>query len=213
MRQRVRWLGLGLASLAAACLWYAASVHTWLGQWVDAELTGSILTAFPGALGDALGALARPLLLFVLALVVAGLAVLALSRRRWAAVLAAAVTAGLPAALSPYLRQDVLTRPDLGVSGYAYNTFPSTHASAAFGLLAALLLVWPRDPDRPDVSRAAFLAALVMVGNVSSHAHRAADVVGALLLTCAIAWLAAATFGFKPARPRRQHVRPRSSPK
>lgn len=213
MRQRARWLGLGLVSLAASVLAYAVLVRTRPGQELDADLMSAVLGAAPGPVGAALAALARPLLFYVLVPVVGLLALLALARGRWAAALAAAVVAAAPAPASLYLREHELTRPDLGVRGYDYNTFPSTHAAAAFGLLAALLLVWPRAADRGDVSRAAFVAALVLLGNVTSYAHRPADVLGSLLLVCAVTALTVAILGFRPATPRRRRARRRSSPR
>jgi membrane-associated phospholipid phosphatase len=212
MRQRARWLGLGLASLAASVLAYAVLVRTQPGQALDADLMSAVLGAAPGPVGTALAALARPLLFYVLVPLVGLLALLALARGRWAAALAAAVVAAAPAPISLYLREHVLTRPDLGVRGYDYNTFPSTHAAAAFGLLAALLLAWPRPVDRGDVARASFVAGLVLLGNVTSYAHRPADVLGSLLLVCAVAGLTVAVLGFRPARPRRRRARRRSSP-
>lgn len=212
MRQRARWLGLGLASLASSVLSYAVLVRTRPGQALDADLMSAVLGAVPGPVGAALASLARPLLFYVLVPVVAILALLALARGRWTAALAAAVVAGAPGPISLHLREGVLTRPDLGVRGYDYNTFPSTHAAAAFGLLAALLLVWPRPVDSGDVSRASFVAALVLLGNVTSYAHRPADVLGSLLLVSAVAALTVAALGFRPARPRRRRALRRSSP-
>jgi membrane-associated phospholipid phosphatase len=212
MRQRARWLGLGLACLAASALAYAVLVRTSPGQALDADLMTAVLNALPGPAGAALAVVARPLLFYVLVPLVAVLTLLALARGRWAAALAATVVAATPAPLSLHLREHMLTRPDLDVRGYDYNTFPSTHAAAAFGLLAALLLVWPRAADRGDVSRAAFVAALVLLGNVTSYAHRPADVLGSLLLVCAVTALTVAVLGFRPATPRRRRARPRSSP-
>lgn len=212
MRQRARWLGLGLASPALTAITYAVLVRTLPGQAVDADLMTAILNATPGPVGAALAALARPLLFYVLVPLVVLLALLALARGRWAATLAATVVAATPAPLSLHLREFVLTRPDLGVRGYDHNTFPSTHAAAAFGLLVALLLVWPRPVDRQDLSRASFMAAVVLLGNVTSYAHRPADVLGSLLVVAAIAWVAVAVVGFRPVTPRRRRARRRSSP-
>lgn len=213
MRQRARWLGLGLASLAAAVLAYAVLVRTRPGQLLDAELLSAIFDATPTPVAEALAALARPLLFYVLVPLVALLALLALARGRWAAALAAVVVAATPTPIALNLREYVLTRPDLGVRGYDHNTFPSTHAAAAFGLLAALLLVWPRPVERRDAGRAAFVAALVLLGNVTSHAHRPADVLGSLLLVCAVAFLAVAVLGFRRATPRPRRARRRSAPR
>jgi len=213
VRQRVEWVALGLAALALAILSYALFVRTRLGQTVDAELMTAILGASPGPLGAALAALARPLLFYALAPLVALLGLLALARRRWAAALAAAVVSAVPPPLIFHLREHVLTRPDLGVPGYDYNTFPSTHAGTAFGLLVALLLVWPGPLDRADLTRATFVAALVVAGNVTSYAHRPADVLGSLLIVAAIAWIAVALLGFKPVMPRPRRARRRSSPR
>lgn len=212
MRQRARWLGLGLASLALTVITYAVLVRTLPGQAVDADLMTAILDATPGQVGAALAALARPLLFYVLVPLVVLLCLLALARGRWAATVAAVIVSATPAPLSLHLREYVLTRPDLGVRGYDFNTFPSTHAAAAFGLLVALLLVWPRPVDRQDMSRASFLAAVVLLGNVTSYAHRPADVLGSLLVVAAIAWVAVALVGFRPVTPRRRRARRRSSP-
>lgn len=213
VKQRVHWLALGLAALALANLSYALFVQTRPGQAVDANLMTAILSAFPGSLGTALAALARPLLFYALAPLVALLSVLAIVRGRWAAALAAALVSAAPPPLAYQLREHVLARPDLGVRGYDYNTFPSTHAATALGLLVALLLVWPRPLGRADLTRAAFVAAIVLAGNVTSYAHRPADVLGSLFIVAAVAWFVAALVGFRPVTPRRRRARRRSSPK
>ncbi|MDV3296756.1 MAG: phosphatase PAP2 family protein [Brachybacterium paraconglomeratum] len=212
MRQRARWLGLALASLVAAVLAYAVLVHTRPGQLLDAEVWSAILDSTPTPIAEALAALARPLIFYVLVPLVATLVLLALARGRWAAAMAATLVAATPTPAALYLRENVLTRPDLGVRGYDHNTFPSTHAAAAFGLLVALILVWPGPVDRRDAGRVAFVAALVLLGNVTSYAHRPADVLGSLLLVGAVAFLAVAALGFRPATPRRPRVRQRSVP-
>lgn len=213
MAARVKWLGLGLLTTAVAILAYVVLVRTRPGQVVDAEVMSAILDTVPPPVGRALAALARPLIFYVLVPLVSLLTLLAVARRRWGAALAAVVMSAAPGPVCLQLREHVLTRPDLGVAGYDHNTFPSTHAGAAFGLLVALLLVWPRVPDHADVARASFVAALAMVGNVTSYAHRPADVVGSLLIVLALAWLAAGVFGVRPARPRRPRGLRRSSPR
>lgn len=212
MRLRARWLGLGVLCLIAAALAYAAMVRTRRGQQADAAVTTAIIEVCGDVLGAATSALARPLLIVALACLLAVLLPLALARLRWSAAAAAVVVPAISIPAAYQLREDTLTRPDLDVRGYELNTFPSTHAAAAIALLVAVLLLWPRPLDHRDLSRAGFVVSLIFVGNVTSHAHRPADVLGSLLLVCGAALVAVAVVGFRPPRPRRRRAQRRCAP-
>jgi membrane-associated phospholipid phosphatase len=212
MRLRARWLGIGVLCLAFAAIVYAVTVHTRIGQQLDADAMTAILGVCGGAFGRAIAALARPLLIIALGGCLIVLLPLALARLRFAAVAAAVLVpaASIPAAY--HLRDVWLTRPDFGVRGYDDNTFPSTHAATAIALLVSTLLLWPRPLDHRDLSRAGFVTSLVLLGNVTSYAHRPADVLGSLLLVCGATLFAVALVGFRSPRPRRRHARQRSAP-
>jgi membrane-associated phospholipid phosphatase len=212
MRLRARWLGLGVLCLASAAIAYAVLVRTVWGQQADAVATSGILDGSGDVVGPAMAALARPLLIVALAGCLVVLLLLALARLRFGAAAASVVVPATTIPAAYHLRDSMLSRPHLGVRGYDYNTFPSTHATTAIALLVAVLLVWPRPLDHRDLSRAGFVVSLVLIGNVTSYAHRPADVVGSLLLVCGSTLIAVALLGFRPPRPRPRRALRRSAP-
>lgn len=185
-RARPLLLALAVAALAAASL--AVGVWTRPGQQLDAALATLVHERVPGSARQLLDQLARPLIPWSLTPVAAILSVWGLVRGLWKEVAAVAVsTAAIP--LSRWL-QEAVDRPDLGVAGYRHNTFPSTHAAAAFVVVTAVILLWPRTPGRPPprpiIGLGAAVALLAAVGNVSWWAHRPVDVLGSLALTEAL---------------------------
>lgn len=213
MRLRAGWLGLGMLCLVSAALAYAVLVRTAWGQQADADATSAILDASGDVVGTAMAVLARPLVIIVLAACLVVLLPLALARLRFGAAAAAVVVPATTIPAAYHLRDSVLTRPHLGVRGYEYNTFPSTHATTAIALLVAVLLLWPRPLDHGDLTRAGFVVSLVLIGNVTSYAHRPADVVGSLLLVCGATLVAVAVLGFRPPWPKPRRARRRSAPR
>ena len=175
------WAG----AVAAGAL--VVGVLTKPGQIADAEVASLIQETIPAPARHLLNDLARPLLPYLLAPLAALLFLRGLVRRQWRRCLAAA--AAVPAIpLSIWLRDEVVTRPQLGVPGYGWNTFPSTHATAGFVVLAAVVLLWPWRRGRLGVGLAglALAAGLVIaVGNVAWYAHRPVDVIGSLGLVSA----------------------------
>ena len=111
----------GAAALAAGAL--HLGVLTKPGQIADAELASLIQETIPAPARRVLNDLARPLLPYLLAPLAALLFLRGLVRRQWRRCLATA--AALPAIpLSIWLRDEVVRRPDFGVPGYDWNTFP-----------------------------------------------------------------------------------------
>lgn len=165
------------AALAAGVL--VLGVLTRPGQIADAELASLIQETIPAPVRRLLNDLARPLLPYLLAPIAALLFLRGLVRRQWRRCLAAA--AAIPAIpLSIWLRDEAVTRPQFGVPGYGWNTFPSTHATVGFVVLTGVVLLWPGRPGRLGVGLAAAAGLVIAVGNVAWYAHRPVDVLGSL---------------------------------
>lgn len=182
-RARPWLLVLAMAALAGTSL--VVGVWTRPGQQLDAALATLVHERLPAPARELLDQLARPLIPWSLAPVAAILSVWGLVRRLWREVAAVAVsTAAIP--LTRWL-QEAVDRPDLGVAGYRHNTFPSTHATAAFVVITAVVLLWPRKPGRPPpraiIGLGAVAAVIAAVGNVAWWAHRPVDVFGSFALT------------------------------
>ncbi len=183
-------IGAGLLVLAGLSL--VVGVWTRPGQWLDDWARGLVLNLIPGTLRRALDAFARPLAPLALAPVAAVLGVISVRRRRWGEVVTAvALTALVP--LTHWLRESVITRPDLGIGDIGENTFPSTHATAGFVVITAILVLWPGRVG-PGITRTAVVVAVLTgVGNVAWYAHRPVDVIGSACLVtgCSLLLLAA----------------------
>ena len=82
----------------------------------------------------------------------------------------------------------------LGAIEFGWNTFPSTHATVGFVVLAAVVILWPWQLDRAGtglaVAAALVIAVVIAVGNVAWYAHRPVDVLGSLGLVSAPVLLA-----------------------
>lgn len=173
---------LGLACLAGFGLVLLVAIRTGVGQRIDARLFSLVLDTIPGDLRRALDGFARRLLILVLSPVTALLVLVAIVRGRRRAAFFAVMLPVLLVPVSLWLRDAAVHRPDLGVPGYTYNTFPSVHATAVFALLAGVVAVWPA-VLRPSHGALIVATAVVAgVGNVAWYAHRPADVLGSLLL-------------------------------
>ena len=131
--------------------------------------------------------------------------------RRDLRTLAVAVVVALGAVVTTQVLKDMLlTRPDLGVDGYAGNSFPSGHTTvAAASALAVFLVSSPRTRWLAALLGSAF-AALAGVSTLANGWHRPSDVIAGLLVVavwgCA-GGIALRVWGGSPRRPR---VRTRS---
>jgi membrane-associated phospholipid phosphatase len=181
-----------VTALVAATLFLLVDVvlcRTRIGQQVDARVFSTFVERTPEGLRRVLDDLARPSLLFGLAAALALLALRCVARepRR----VGVAVVALLAAPVAHTIRSS-WTRPDLGVPGYADNTFPSTHAAAGIALLLGCLILWPRPLARPEALGATLVAVVTLSGNVAWYAHRPADSLGGALLSVAVTAFASA---------------------
>ena len=175
---------VGVLCAAGLGFVYVGAVLSPQGQWVDDEIFGLAQRVAVGPLRGWLPSVARgtlPLLMGAAALVGVAWAV---SRRRWRAVGAGALTVLVSAPASRLLRE-YLWRPDLGYS-YPFNTLPSTHVTVVAALAVAIwMMVGARSRALAGVLIAVTLVA--MAGNVVGHAHRPSDVLASVLLVGAVA--------------------------
>jgi membrane-associated phospholipid phosphatase len=172
---------------------YLLAVQTAWGQYLDQRayltLLGSGASAdLPHVVG--LGSITDYRLWVVAAALVVGLGLLA--GRRWSvAALLALPVAGI--LVVQFLRDDLLIRPDLAGDGWLTNTFPSGHAAAAAGCVAAIVRSAPR--------RGAPLVAVLGVGWLTLVGqdlmvwgwHRPSDLIGSVLVAAAIMHLVPAS--------------------
>jgi membrane-associated phospholipid phosphatase len=176
-----------VTALVAAALFLLADVvlcRTRVGQQVDGRVFSIFVERTPEGLRRVLDDLARPSLLLGLAAALTLLALRCAAREPRRVGVAAVALLAVPLA---HAIRSSWTRPDLGVAGYAANTFPSTHAAAGIALLIGCLALWPRPLRRPEALGGAAVAVVVLAGNVAWYAHRPADVLGSALLSVAVA--------------------------
>ena len=165
----------------AFVLVYLVGVRTRTGQQLDER-------AFDGArLGQrSIAPVTLSLLdsLPVIAVVIAFLVAVVVTavRRNWASFVIAMVAAALANLATQVLKELVLDRPDFGVHGYAFNSFPSGHTTLAAS--AALVFFLAVSPNLRPMA-AAMGAVFTIVTGVSTLAnqwHRPSDVIAALLV-------------------------------
>ncbi|MFO7689571.1 MAG: phosphatase PAP2 family protein [Cryobacterium sp.] len=179
--QPLRYLGAAVLTLLLFGALYVFFVLSSAGQLVDqlsydgAENGWRSVTPFTRRLLDSVPAVS----------VVVGLAltvVISLVRRNGVTLLVALGAAFAALLSSQLLKHALLTRPDLGVDGYASNSFPSGHTTvAAAAVLVVFLVASPR--TRPVVAAAGTGFAVVAgVATLANQWHRPSDVVAALLL-------------------------------
>jgi membrane-associated phospholipid phosphatase len=189
-----------LMSLSSAGLFvgvYAVAVRTAVGQKVDDRAFQLLYSLAPPGAVPLLAWFARGVVIVVLASLVALLAIAAVGRQSWRAVVVSVVIVGLTAVSTTYLRDEVLTRPTLTEETFPQNSMPSTHASVACALVVAAVVLWPRRPWWL-VNSAGVVVLLAALGNVLGQAHRVSDVVASVLLAAAISYAALAVFGPTP---------------
>lgn len=172
--------GAVVAALAFTTL-YLYFVQNYNGQIVDqlafdgAEFGSRSVTPLTIPLLDMV-----PLVSAVIGLVLT--LVIAAVRRKWTALVVALGAAGAAAATTQVLKYAVLTRPDLGVAGYADNSFPSGHTTvAAASVLAVFLVSHPRMRPLVGAWGTAFAVAAGL-STVANHWHRPSDVIAGLLV-------------------------------
>ncbi len=173
---------------------YVLTVRTELGrQLADAAFRGALLgqSRTSDVVDNVLGVVSVASLLLAVALI-AFVALVRLQRALGLVALTLLVTANLSAQLLKWL----LDRPDLGLLEYTpatLNSLPSGHATAAFSVVAALLIVVPRALQALVVVAGGGYAVLTAAATMFAGWHRWADSVAALLLVgfWAVASLAA----------------------
>lgn len=187
---------------------YWLSVRTVTGrEFADAALRGALLThsAVADTVDRVLDIVSVASLMGALA-VVATIALVRLARVTGLAALGLMLGSN---ATTWLLKEQLLTRPDLGVDEYtaAANSLPSGHTTAVFSAVAAVLLVVPaRLRPLLAVTGGAFTF-LTAMATMSAGWHRAGDSVGAFLVvgawttTAAIAVVLVADTGQEPHEP------------
>lgn len=184
----------GLIALLVACIiglaiGFAIFVRTETGQRIDQGAFEGRGIATPGA-RDAAADLLTTISLGALILAVVLLAGQAMFRRRLVLALVAAAVIGGSILTTEILKHVLLQRPDLiGRAPFA-NTFPSGHATIAFGVGVAATLVVPPRARRLTALLAVAYGVAVGVALIAAGWHRPSDVVGAYLVVAA--WAAAA---------------------
>ena len=172
-------VGAVLTTLAFIGL-YLFFVRSHVGQEADqlaydgAEFGRRSITPFAGRLLDSVPDVS-------VAFGVLLTAVIAFVRRNWRTLLVALVAAAAATASAQLLKYGILDRPDLGVEGYAGNSFPSGHTTvAAASALVVFLVASPR--MRPMVAGwGTAFAVLAGVATLANQWHRPSDVIAALL--------------------------------
>ena len=216
-----RSVGL-LVALAVACglafgLLYAVTVRTSYGRlFADASLRGAVRTR--SGLGDVVDHALAVVTVASLLAAVALVAVIALLRLRRGLGLAALVVLVGANVSAQVLKKWLLERPDLGLLESApstLNSLPSGHSTAAFSVVAAVLVVAPPRARRPLAAAGTAYACVVAVATMAAGWHRASDSAAAFLLVGV--WVALALAGLvlaggaedaapdpEPASPRRR---------
>lgn len=179
--ESVRYLGgAALVSTAFIAL-YLFFVTSSAGQVADqlaydgAQFGRRSVTPFAAGLLDSL-----PSASVVIGLI--GTVAIALIRRNWRTVLVAFGVAAAAVLSAQLLKYGVLNRPDLGVEGYAGNSFPSGHTTlAAASALVVFLIAGPRLRPMVTVGGTGF-AVLAGVATLANQWHRPSDVIASLLV-------------------------------
>jgi membrane-associated phospholipid phosphatase len=194
-----RYLGGAVVASVVFVALYLFFVRTQQGQAIDqlaydgADFGRRSVTPFTRGVLDALP----------LASVVVGLLltiVVALVRRNGRTLVVAMGVAVAAIATTQLLKYGVLSRPGLGVEGYAGNSFPSGHtAVAAASALAIFLVSSPRTRSWVGVWGTAF-AVLAGVSTLADGWHRPSDVIAALLVVAFWGCLGGAILAFGRSR-------------
>ena len=191
--------GIVVAACSAVGVWVVWRVFadTWAGQRVErATLQGARYGQ------NRLWHLAEPVLAVVsiwfIAAVLIAAALIAVVRRRWMLALQVGVLMAGANLTTRLLKLAVISRPDLGVAGPAFNTMPSGHTTAAASVSAVVVLVVP---PRARPWAAGFGAAYTAATGVSTLVgqwHRPSDVIAGVLVVLAWSGFACALVALRP---------------
>jgi membrane-associated phospholipid phosphatase len=177
---------------------YLLAVQTVWGQHVDQgaflTLRGTGATAdLPHVVG--LGSITDYRLWVIAAVLVIALGLLA--GRRWSLLVLPALPV-VAIVLVQFLRDDLFLRPDLTGDGWLSNTFPSGHAAAAAGCVAAIVRGAP--PRLSPLLAVLGVGWLTLVGQdlMVWGWHRPSDLIGSVLIAVAIMHLVPASASSNP---------------
>lgn len=124
-----------------------------------------------------------------IALVMLGVALVAVLRRRWMLALEAAAVVACANLCTRALKYHILYRPLLVEwEGLHHNSYPSGHTTAAGSAMVAAVLVAPRSLRAPVAFAGAVVMMLFGYGTIAAQWHRPSDVVGAYLVCFAWAF-------------------------
>lgn len=188
LRARLYWAlaGVGLGLLFLLTTWL--TLHTGTGIRLDDDVRNTVLNRIDEHIREDLSTLARPLVIVVLAPVVAVFVLVALVRGSWRRALAGVVVPIVSTAVALWMR---------GADPFhtGQQAFPSNHAAAGLSLVVAVMIVWPARVNRWGLFVGAVAALSVGVGNVSWYAHQPRDVVGSALLVGTVTAFVVALLG------------------
>jgi membrane-associated phospholipid phosphatase len=195
MAARARLSAASAGCLAAAAGLYLVAVRTATGQAVEnVAMDGPVEDDWwrVRPVADRLGLVASLLAAAGVVAVVAW----AWRHRSWPRALAVAASIGTAVALAEVLKLAIMSRPALvAVGERAYlgpNTFPSGHSAVAVAVAVAAVALAPPGRRLPAAVAGGAYAALVALVLMAGEAHRPADVVGAALVSTAVALAAVA---------------------
>lgn len=190
-----RWLRpllLAVASGVATLALWRAFVATGHGQLLDTlSYRGADIGS--GLVADRLQAILETISVGGVALAMLAVAMVAVLRGRWMLALEAAAVVACANLSTRVLKYHLLSRPQLlDYQGFANNSFPSGHTTAAASAMVAALLVAPRSLRAPVAMAGAAVMVLFGYGTLAAHWHRPSDVVGGYLVC--FAWAFGALF-------------------
>lgn len=188
----------GLGVLIRPAIYAAAAAATYLvfvlstgGQRLDAAALGSSIFGIEEQLRlDGFGVV-RMASIALAAVTTISLSIVALVQGRWHLVSVTALCS-LAAFAIAVLLEPLLSRPELGVSSYEHNTWPSGHVASVCALALASLRLMPPEWQRraTPVWMAVALVTLASYASMTTFAHRPSDTIGAILIAGAVFALA-----------------------
>lgn len=177
---------------------YVVAVRTRPGQALDVTAFHVLYSLAPSDTVPLLAWFARGVVIVVLAGLVTLLAIAAVGRGAWRAVVASVVIVGVTVVATTFLRDEVLSRPRFSEEAFPQNSMPSTHVSVACALVVAAVILWPRRRPWWLVNAACVVVLLASLGNVVGQAHRFSDVVASVLLVGAVSGVVLAVLRLTP---------------